>query len=286
LNLKKLYIDICLGFSRAKINNDPVFIKHLSPLETAEVDEIYEDSLDRARRSGLLSRDEKLEQAIQNGLWSKAKEKSIESYQSDISRLMHARNKLDSKAHLKSLNEEISLLEKLWEDLLREKFNITNGCAEDFADNLSNQYQIFISVYQDKELIHRKFSNDDFEYLDQKEYLDILIICKNTLENLNINTIRKISCSSFFLDPFSLVNDPFNFFLKPIYSLTFYQTKLLKYGAHFKNILTECGSPDNNVFGDPDKFEEWYYIKKSGKENEEQEVKKNEDKWRSLANTV
>ncbi len=286
MNLKKLYIDICLGYSKAKLDNDYVFIKHLSPLESAEVDEIYDDSLDRAKKNGLVSKEDKLKEAIDNGLWNAAKEKSIQSYQSDISRLYHAKNNLDSKAHLQSLNQEISLLEKSWEELMREKFNLTNGCAEDFADNMSNQYQIFISIYKDRDLKERKFSYEDFEYLDNEEYLKTLITCKKVLEDLSIETIRKITCSSFFLDSFLLVNDPFNFFLKPIYNLTFYQTKLLKYGGHFKNILTECGSPDNSAFGDPDKFEEWYYIKKSGKENEEQEVKKNEDKWRSLANTV
>jgi hypothetical protein len=248
----------------------------------AEVDDVYDESLVRARNNGLESREEKLKRAIENGEWSVSKDKSLESYQSDISRLYAAKSNLQNRKHLFSLTEEITLLEKSWADLLTEKHGITHGCAEDFADNLSNQHQIFISIYKDEALKNRMYSNEEFEYLDSDEYLDVLILCRKSMQELSTDTIRKLSSSLFFQEAFSLLTDITDFFQKPVYNLSFYQVKLLKYGSHFKSILTEFGSPPSEYFGDPDKLEEWYYIRKSGLEKEEQETKKNEDSWRSL----
>lgn len=286
MNSKKTYRDICLGYSTLVINKISFFVKHLSPFDSAEIDEIYEEAFLRAKSSGLETKQEKLDRAIAKGIWSDSKDKSLISYQNDISRLYQSKFNLQNKKHLISLNEEIKLMEESYSELAIEKYNITNNCAEDFADNASNQYQIFNSLYKDSDLKIKAYSKDDFDYLDSEEYLNILIVCKDILQIFNLDIIKTIACGSFFQEAFSLVEHPKDFFVKPVYNLTYYQIRLLKYGNYFKNIYSNYGAPPEELTDKPDKIEEWYFIKKSGHENEEREMKVTEDKWRSLINQV
>jgi hypothetical protein len=286
LNTKKTYRDICLGYSALVIKNTSLFVKHLSPFDSAIIDEIYEEAFLRAKSNGLETRQQKLDIATSKGIWNNIKEKSLLSYQNDIAKLHEAKHSLQNKKHLKSLNEEIELMQNSYNEIAIERFNITRGCAEDFAENTSNQYQIFHSLYTDENLLNKAYSKDDFDYLDSEEYFDILLLCKDNLENFNLNNIKTIACGFFFQDAFSLVEHPKDFFNKPVYNLTYYQIKLLKYGNYFKNIYANYGSPPEDILENPDKIEEWYFIKKSGHENEEKEMKVTEDKWRTLVKEV
>ena len=74
---RKIFRDISRGYSEIKFRGSPVFIKHLTNHDQVDLDDVYSKFYDHALSRGLPTEEEKLEQLIEDELWSKGKEEVL-----------------------------------------------------------------------------------------------------------------------------------------------------------------------------------------------------------------
>ncbi len=264
--LRKIYVDILNGFSQTVDGKfGELYLKHLDVFESQEMDEKNEFHLERAKKNGLPSEKERVEEIIKNGDWSAAKDKEIEENRLFIKNLETTRSKIFLQSEIKKISEEIKKTRDKINKLASEKNDLIGITAESYASKKVNDYYIFSTLYKDRSLKSKKFNPDEFDYLDELDILSLSRIHGESIQKMSENSLKRVALSGFFLNNYVLCKDnPFIFFGKPIVSLTFYQTDLFGYGRYFKHILSEMKNPPSQEeMEDPDKLMDKFNIAKN-----------------------
>ena len=74
---RKIFRDISRGFSKEKLNNEIIYIKHLSQDDQVELDDIEDEYLKAAKKRGLPSEQEMLDLLKEQGVWGDKEEDEI-----------------------------------------------------------------------------------------------------------------------------------------------------------------------------------------------------------------
>ena len=261
--VKRLYRDICRGYSCGKLDSSTVFFKHLTPIDYLEVEEIYQERLLEAQELGMLKFQDRLTEIIDFGLWPEDEEKRIKSIQRNIDQMEMSKLRAINYSTIK---ETEKIIEEYKLEIYQIEFRraaIIGQTAEWFANNASLDKRIEISFYSDESLKQRLFSRDEIEYME-KERADKAINLLNSFDNeLSQQNIRYLSVQPFFQNVFSLCS-PLDFFKKKGYELTNYQINLASYAEYFKKWLKDCAGMDYESKCDPDKIEA-FVIEKNNK---------------------
>ena len=87
---------------------------------------------------------------------------------------------------------------------------------------------MFNSLFKDRNLKDRYFSEQEFDELENKDISEILNIYNDINKNFVETNLKKIALSSYYLSLFNLCDEnAYNLYGKPIIYLTFYQTYYL-----------------------------------------------------------
>lgn len=257
-DIKQVYNEICLGYSKDIWKNSNIYIKHFSNLDLIEVDSIYNQSLEESKKKGILSYSEKIKWLIEKKLWSDDREIEINQQQDFIDGLILTNEKLifpsQKRENEKILREETGKLNLL----LYEKDRLLGTTSEKIANQKIQFYYIYISFFKNKELSENFFSLEDINNLDDEESDKLLSFYMQIIGDFDIKNIKKISISYFFINNFYICGENMqSFFGKPIYLLTNYQSSLLSYGSYFKNVFSTNPDIPKNIKDDPEKIEEF-----------------------------
>lgn len=283
INLKRIYSDICLGYTEAVFNGQPIYFKHLNTFDRSEVDDVYNDAVTRALELGLLHEKDALDLFSKRGLWPADKEKAISVAQREIDSLTAARQNLSYPGQLEEINkllqESIATLTKLYS----ERSYLIGKTVEDFANQRANTEFIYLSSFLNKDLKTPLWEREHFNNFVDNDLLSPLLECyQSAFSLLTIDNIKKIALEPFFQRPFSLLDNSAKFFDISVFKLTDYQVQLLDYGDYYNKLLEECYKAPLEVRRDPAKLEEFYLLQKNKAEVPEQESsKKTESKWRT-----
>jgi len=99
-----------------------------------------------------------------------------------------------------------------------------------------------------------------------KEMFELMDIYIEYIKQFSITNIKKIAISQFFTSYFYISEDNFNFFHKPLYTLTFNQVNLISYGSYFKSLMASIGdSITEEMRTNPEKLEEFANRKNNAK---------------------
>lgn len=279
-----MFIDILKGYSLSYYRDNKLYFKHNTSFDSGDIDHLKQEFLEKAKKNGLPTEDQKEEYLIAENLWSKENNEKIKRLKSDISTLRQTKSKLFKSDDINELNRQIDVKRLELITLAAERKDLLGFTVEDYANKKINEYYMFNSLFRDKDLKDRYFSEQEFDELENKEISEVLEIYNNINKNFIENNLKKIALSSYYLSLFNLCDEnAYNLYGKPIVYLTFYQMEVFGYARYFKNALSEAKhKPSDEYYEDPDKLIEWLESSK----NVEEVLNKNENNQKKTEGAI
>lgn len=271
--LRKSYSEIINGFSVNKYKSKNIYVKHFCSLDNLEVDYLYTENLNHAVSKGYPSESDRLDLLEKDGLWSLKMDSEIKSIRESINELFESKRKAFKLRDINFINSQIAKQQSILLDKISIKNKLIGPTAERFAKRSVDSYFVSKSFFKDRGLNNLLFSKEEFDELDSFELDELFSIYYDCVGNLEDDSIKKIALSHFFLNVFHLAENVYQFFGKPISSLTFYQVQLCAYGNFFKTILNSDPKPPEEITNNPEKLEDWYF----GRRNAEEALQKVRD---------
>ena len=266
--LRLLFIDILKGYSLSYYKDNKLYFKHNTSFDSGEIDHLKQEFIEKAKKNGLPTEDQKEEYLILENIWSKENNEKIKKLKSDISTLKQTKSKLFKSDDINELNKQIDDKKLELINLTVERKELLGFTVEDYANKKINEYYMFNSLFKDKDLKDRYFSEQEFDELENKEISEVLSIYNDINKNFVENNLKKIALSSYYLSLFNLCDEnAYNLYGKPIIYLTFYQMEVFGYARYFKNALSEAKhKPSDEYYENPDKLIEWLESSKNVEE--------------------
>jgi len=271
--IRKAYSEIVAGYTVSKYKGEYIFVKHFSPIDLLEFDYKYELALSEAIKRGIPTEEESLKLLCRDGLWGKDKEEEIKNTKEMITILDSNKRKHFAPKEIASFNQQIKDNEKYLIKLLTERAYKIGGTAETFARKRVDTDQVFHSFFKDAELKELLFKSKDIDELDNEDTQGILRLYERALESISHKMVRLAALSNDFQAIYSMAENIYEFYGKPVSKLTKSQVDLARYGTFYKNILSDEVKPPQEVINEPDDLEDWY----NGRMNLNEIIEKNSD---------
>tara|TARA_R100001163_G_C5042650_1_gene180491 strand:+ start:9 stop:1013 length:1005 start_codon:yes stop_codon:yes gene_type:complete len=267
---KDLYRDIIFGYSefRLESNKNKIFVKHLNELETGESERKFNEFLYTATESGLKTEEESVAFLIAEGAWSEENEQQIKELTDKLSQLHLTKSKLLIKSQLALIQEEIEPIEKELTVLNYERQESMGMTAETFANKKISELTLQRSMFKDRELKELYYTEEEFDYLGHEEVNECLGIYTEMIsEKFQGDEIKRVAVSPFFMNAYIICDDNvYNFFGRPILTLTNFQLALMSQAKYLKNLMSNHKSPPEDFQATPDKIIEWYELQSKSSE--------------------
>ncbi|NBW09158.1 MAG: hypothetical protein EBR82_14160 [Caulobacteraceae bacterium] len=282
--LRILFVDILKGYTIAYYKNNKLYFKHNTSIDSGDIDHIKQEFIQKAKRNGLPTEQQKEEYIIKENLWSNEKNEEIKKIKSYISGLKQTKSKLFRNDDIAQINKQINEENIKLFTLIAERKDLLGFTVEDYANKKVNEYYMFNSLFKDKDLKNKFFSEQEFDELENRDLSEILDIYNNMNKNYVDKNLKKIALSSYYLSLFNLSDDnPYYMYGKPIVYLTFYQMEVFGYARYFKNALSEAKhKPPDEYYEDPDKLIDWLESSK----NVEEVLSKNENNQKKTEGAI
>jgi hypothetical protein len=257
--VRKLYRDIINGFSIIHRNEKIFAFKHLSEAQICETSEVYINKFYEVKGKGLLCAEEKIKLLCEQKVWSEDKENEIKRLQQDISINRVTLKKLIINSQVTHIKNIIKEKEFSLNTILQEKDELLELTAEKYAYKKSNEYIIYLSLFQEDLKAKLFKSEEEFLELKESDLIDYIYAYKEFIEILKIENIKKVAVSAFFMNNFFLCEDnPYTFYGKSVTELTQYQSDLFSLGRNYKSHLTKGGENPPDNFKSLDDLVAWY----------------------------
>lgn len=265
-NYRRIFADICRGYSISSWKGRQIFIKHLSQLDQVEIDDFYDLALKNAIKRGIPTQKNRLQWLNKKKWWTDKEEIELMQQRDYVSGLMKGRDKLLFEAQKKQQDQIIDVERKKLDKLIEKKSSLIELTAELVAHERCQYQYILSSFYKDKNLEIPLFNQQDIDDLSHEDSAELMQIYVDMISKFTDNVFKKIAVSNFFISYFYLCEDDVSkFFDRPIIKLSFHQMNLISYGTYFKKIMSQNEIP-NSISEDPEKIEEYVKTRKNWKE--------------------
>lgn len=260
------------GFSFFEEKN--IFLKHPTNLDISYSDQKYIHYYNQSIKQGVLTNKQRLNLLIKEKLWEEEKDERIESLKLQLNNLKQTKSKLFLSKQIKEISDNISNLEKEYNNILLEKEELIGETAETYAIKKSNEYFVLSLFYKDEQFKECMVNKKNIEeiFLDDTE--ELFIYYNITSRKFNKN-IKKIAALPSLINAIFLFEDGvIDFFGKEVLKLTIYQSEVLSKLKNYKNILVKTNNfPSEDLYEDFDKLVTWYESAGSSINNEDKEIK-------------
>lgn len=264
--LRRIYAEICRGYSRIEWMNEEVFVKHLTVFDHTEIDMLQFSALEDAKKRGILTEEQRLKWLNKKGLWTDKDEKELAHQRVYVENLEKTRSKLSIQIQINQIDKQLQEGREILHKLANKKERYIDLTAEKIANQKTQFEYIRLSFFKDKEMTKSIFDKKIMNEMSEEESYLLLALYIQLLENFSASNLRKIALQSFFTNYFYLCGDDIkSFFGKPIVELTNYQVNLLTYAQYFKSLLSQYDVPKDIIL-DPDKIEEFAIKSKNAKD--------------------
>lgn len=271
-----LFYEISKGYAKRDFCGKDIYIKHLGVNEKSFFDYRYQEFLKYAKDAGIPTEEEALKKANEEGFWGESDEKEIDTIKSYIDRLVATRKSLFRLLEIKEINDQISVERDKLHKKIQQRRDILGKTAEEYASNRSNDYIIYQSLYKDENLKERLFSKEEFEDVTYDELIRYILFYNEYMSEIEDINLQKIVLADFFQVYFLVLDQPIQFFGKPMIELTDLQVRLIIYGKIFKNIFETTQNIPDNIRQDPEALLQ-YVDKTKAKERFDSKKKNNEN---------
>lgn len=279
LTNSKLFLsfnEIIKGYSKRKFRGSPIFIKHLGIAEKAFFDFRFKEFYEHALSSGILSEEEALKRIIEDGFWSEKEEDEIDVLKDYIDRLILTKKNFVRKLEIETISKQIDEERQKLAKKISQRKEVLGKTAEEYASNRSNDYIIYESLFKDENLKERVFKESEFEEMTYEDLVEYILFFNEYMDDFKEYNLQKIALLDFFQPYYLVLDQPMQFWGKPMVQLTDFQVRVTIYGKIFKNIFETTENIPEEIKKDPDRLFE-YTDKTKAKKNLESK-QKNKDK--------
>lgn len=242
-SLRVIYKEIIQGYTFDFSSN--FYIKHFTEAESIDPILAKEHFLKQATSKGLLTQKEKEKILQESGDWSVEMQEEIDfleqliiDNEKNLSHIVIPAQQL----FIKKIIQESK--ENLWKKN-SEKNEIFGMTAESYSDKKASNFLIFDSLFSDKALTSRPYSQEEFDSLDYEELYSYITIYNNIINKFSERNLRKISAMPFFLNSIAAaVEQPMFFLNKPVTEFTIFQLSIFNAGKRNRFVLSNAkGKP-------------------------------------------
>lgn len=265
-----IYSEIVQGYSYKNVKGEDYFFKHPTQSEHFNIYSNYEHILSDAQKRGLMTEQQKLDQAISNEWWTSDKENRFRYLKETIVNLNKTKGNLVLPSQKAQIQERIDKTNFILTTFIKERNEIIGYTAERYANDRLYDETILSLTFKNRELTQRVFPDkDEYYYLSDDAVENIRDAFHASSNSIMSSNIRYIAACPFFQNLLYITNecDAFAFWGKASSQCTKYQTDLLVNGKMFKNAVKqdlEGGkSIPDDVLSNPDKFLIWFEARSS-----------------------
>lgn len=267
--LRRAFIDAVNGWSKIKIKDQSVYLRHLNHRDHLDLEDIQEEFFQEALSLGLPDLKTR-EQALRDmKLWDDKKDRIILDQKAYVEGMIKGRKNIHLPSILNKLNEQIKDEEIKLRDLEWEKSELIGLTAEGYAQRRSNDFYLVHSLYSDQEMKTPLFKFEEFDELPDADVNEIIRAYNNGSDICSDKILKTLCIQDFYQSYYYLCEDDFMaFFGRPIVDLTFVQVKLANYSRYFKSILegTDVSTLPEKARNDPDELIAYLDVRKKGQE--------------------
>ena len=254
---RRIFRDVVRGYSAALLDEKFVYIKHLTPHDQVELEEIEEKYFEVAKKRGVPTEKDMLEFLSEEGQWSESDEKFIKDKQAFLESLKTARKKLVLKKEIDSQDRIIERENTLLVNKQQEKIKLVGNTCEKYAKDRMNDFYMIKSFYKDPNLKQELFGREDFDDLEDLSVSRVVRLYNETFENFTEENIQYTILEDFYNPYLSFAEDSMQFYGKPFCELTYNQIRLIVYSRVFKNIFDYNDNIPESIMKDPAKLLEF-----------------------------
>jgi hypothetical protein len=242
-----------------------IAIKHLTQYDTELLDIKKEKYKRIAEKEGLPTEKERVNDLMEEGLWTRQNELDVESSRKFISKMEDTKNKMALKSEIRRIAASVEEEEKKLTTLLEEKKDLVGLTSESYSEKKVNDYYIYLSLYRNSKFDKPLFSEPEFDEISENDLTALIVHFNKSTRTLAQINLKRIALSHFFLNNFYLCeNNPYVYFGKPVVELTYHQADLFSYGRYYKHVMSEMKSPlTNEMMDNPDLLTEQHGIEQN-----------------------
>lgn len=251
---RKIFRDIVRGYSTALFNDKLVYIKHLTPHDQVELEEIEERYFDSALRRGVPTEQDMLSFLKDEEQWTEEDEKFIEEKTFYVENLKKTKSKMVLKTQIEKQQE---LIEKEELDLIARqnlKISLIGNTCEKYAKERLNDFYMINSFFKDNKLSKKIFDEQGFDELENQDIKKIIVLYNEIFQSFSEESIQYTILEDFYNPYLSFAEDSLQFYGKPFCELTYNQIRLIVYTRVFKNIFDSNENIPENIRKDPAKL--------------------------------
>jgi hypothetical protein len=254
---RKIFRDVVRGFSTATLEEDFVYIKHLTPHDQVELEEIEEKYFNIALRKGVPTEEDMLAYLKDEGQWTDKDEKFIQDKELFLENLRKAKTKLVLKSEIDKQAALIEKEQKLLNDKQIQKIGLIGNTCEKYAKDRLNDFYMIKSFFADDKLQEPLFNEDKFDELDNHDIKKVVYKYNEIFEGFSEENIQYTILEDFYNPYLSFAEDSMQFYGKAFCDLTYNQIRLIVYTRVFKNIFDMNENIPDSIRKDPAKLLEF-----------------------------
>lgn len=254
---RRIFRDVVRGYSSTILNDQLVYIKHLTPHDQVELEEIEEQYYNEALRRGVPTEKDMLEFLKSEGQWTEVDEKIIAEKTIYIKNLRKTLSKLVLKKDIDRQKQIIEKEDKIIHEKKIEKAQLVGNTCEKYAKDRLNDFYMIRSFFKDKEMQKELFEEEVFDELEHNDIKKVIYTYNNIFEGFNEENIQYTILEDFYNPYLSFAEDSMQFYGKPFCELTYNQIRLIVYTRVFKNIFDNNENIPESIMKDPAKLLEF-----------------------------
>jgi hypothetical protein len=254
---RKIFRDIVRGYSTTIFDEEFVYVKHLTPHDQVELEEIEERYHSVALKRGVPTEAEMLAFLEKEGQWVEADEKVISEKTVYLENLRKTLTKLVLKKDIDRQKAIIEKENKILTEKQTQKIQLLGNTCEKYAKERMNDFYIIRSFFRDKDMTQEYFPQDEFDELENHDIKNIVHNYNEIFSAFNEESIQYTILEDFYSPYLSFAEDSMQFYGKPFCELTYNQIRLIVYTRVIKNIFDTNENIPENIKKDPAKLLEF-----------------------------
>ena len=275
---RKVFKEIVQGCTKAQIDTETYYIKHLSALDQVDIDEVKKEYYDEAISRGIPTEKEVLDSLLKEGQWTKKDESQINQLHTFIEQLQKNKTALVLKSDIDRQNKSIQETRAKIQLLSEKRSSLLGVNAEGYAEKRSNDYYIIKSYFHDEELKDPVFPDEeDYNELYAEDVQKFVSCYNGTFLSFEELKIQEMILQGFYYIYFPFSDDTVGFFGSPVVQLTYNQLKLIVYTKIFKNIFENNKHIPAKIKKDPQALLDYGSISDEAKEKMKSKLDKDQD---------
>ena len=248
---RKAFRDIVRGFSTSELHGELIYIKHLTPHDQVELEDITELYHNRAKARGLPTEEETLALLKSQGDWTDEDEAEIEKKQSFIQTMEQAKSKLVLKSAQDQQNKIIEKETALLNKKIQHREELLGHTCEKYAESRAHDFYILASFFKDKNCSEPLYTEPQYDELSRSEVAGLVSIYNYVFKSYSEEAVQDLVLEDFYQPYLSYADDSMQFYGKPFCQLTYNQVRMIVYTRIFKNIFENNQNIPEKIRKDP-----------------------------------